>query len=92
MVAEPKPRQFDERLPRKLGTGFAYPSFSARFPACVRSGRWLRGYCGARIGPCVNAGEMQRLAGVKVQREREQQGTGYWPARLSRLRARSVSS
>ena len=41
----------------------------------------------------VNAGEMlQRLAGVKVQREREQQGTGYWPSLLSRLRARSVSS
>jgi integrase len=38
----------------------------------------------ARSG--VNAGEiLQRLAGVKVQREREQQGTGYWPARLSRL-------
>jgi hypothetical protein len=43
--------------------------------------------------PHVNAGEiLQRLAGVKVQREREQQGTGYWPARLSKLRERSVSS
>ena len=37
LVAEPKPRQFDERLPRELGTGFAYASISARFPACVRT-------------------------------------------------------
>jgi len=45
----------------------------------------------ARSG--VNAGEiLQRLVGVNVQREREQQGTDYWPVWLSKLRDRSVSS
>jgi hypothetical protein len=35
LVAEPKPCQLDERLPRELGTCFADPSISAFFPARV---------------------------------------------------------
>jgi len=44
------------------------------------------------IKTLLKALAMQRLAGVKVRHKREQQGTGYWPARLSKLRERSVSS
>jgi len=37
LVAEPKPCQFNERLPRQLGARFAYPSIAARFPARIRT-------------------------------------------------------